>query len=207
MKLYPVENKDQHIVAEPDFFYASNSRTHIESLIGVKEADSLYERFGSTNSILTATIEEYVDAGLTTKKASILKAAISIKPENTEQIRCSQDAFHMVQELVNVPIEHFLVLLLNRNNMLLKKVHISKGGLTGTVVDTKVLWHQSIKYLIPNAIVLAHNHPSGNLSPSQSDIELTKKIVEGGKLLDIKVLDHIIVAGDNYLSFMDEGYL
>lgn len=124
------------------------------------------------------------------------------------QIRCSQDAYHILAPmLMDLAHEEFWVLALNRANKVIGKVHISSGGLSGTVVDTKKLFQRVLDFERVNAIVLCHNHPSGNLSPSQSDIELTKKIVAGGLLLDIKVLDHVIVAGASYLSFMDEGYL
>ena len=124
------------------------------------------------------------------------------------QIRCSQDAYHILAPmLMDLAHEEFWVLALNRANKVIGKVHISSGGLSGTVVDTKKLFQRVLDFERVNDIVLCHNHPSGNLSPSQSDIELTKKIVAGGLLLDIKVLDHVIVAGASYLSFMDEGYL
>ena len=124
------------------------------------------------------------------------------------QIRCSQDAYHILAPmLMDLAHEEFWVLALNRANKVIGKVHISSGGLSGTVVDTKKLFQRVLDFERVNAIVLCHNHPSGNLSPSQSDIELTKKIVAGGLLLGIKVLDHVIVAGASYLSFMDEGYL
>jgi len=124
------------------------------------------------------------------------------------QIRSSQDAYHVLAPMVmDLAHEEFWVLILNRANKVIGKAHISSGGLSGTVVDTKKLFQRVLDFDRVNAIVLCHNHPSGNLSPSQSDIELTKKIVAGGLLLDIKVLDHVIVAGASYLSFMDEGYL
>ncbi|MBL4585589.1 MAG: JAB domain-containing protein, partial [Flavobacteriales bacterium] len=84
------------------------------------------------------------------------------------------------------------------------KENISKGGVSGTVVDPKVVFKLAVQYPA-SGIVLAHNHPSGNLKPSQADIELTKKLKQAGKALDIPVLDHLIIGEGEYFSFADEG--
>src|SRR5690606_1039682 len=97
-------------------------------------------------------------------------------------------------------------LLLNRANKVLGIVPISKGGTSATIADPKLIFVSAIKSNA-SAIILAHNHPSGNLQPSTADISLTKKIMEGGKLLDVPVIDHIIVTGHGYYSFADEGAL
>lgn len=193
---------------EEDIDYGNNMRPIIETIIGVKDAEVLYDRFGSTNNILKADQYMLVEAGIAKTKAERLIAARNLRYETeSKQVRCSKDAYDMVRELSDSPTEHFIVLIFNRAHKLLKKIELSKGGTAGTVVDTKVLFHEVLKTQIPNAIVLVHNHPSGNLQPSQSDIELTKKIVAGALLMDIKVLDHIIIAASGYFSFMDEGYL
>ena len=83
---------------------------------------------------------------------------------------------------------------------------ISSGGLTGTVADVRMIFNHAIKSQA-TSIVLSHNHPSGNLSPSQSDIDLTKKMVRAGETLDIKVLDHLIIGENRYYSFADEGMI
>ena len=103
-------------------------------------------------------------------------------------------------------MEQFKVLLLNRANKVLGIFEVSSGGSTGTVADPKLIFAAAIK---ANAcgIILAHNHPSGNLQPSQADIDLTKRMKEGGRLLEIQVLDHIIVTTEGYYSFADEGIL
>jgi DNA repair protein RadC len=101
-------------------------------------------------------------------------------------------------------LEQFKVLLLNRANKVLGIFEVSSGGCTGTFVDPKLLFAAALK---ANAccIIMAHNHPSGNLQPSQSDIDLTKKCKEAGKFLEIQVLDHIILSKEGYYSFADEG--
>ena len=100
-------------------------------------------------------------------------------------------------------IEEFNILLLNRANRVLGFYNVRKGGQTGTVVDAKVVFAAALK-MKANYIILSHNHPSGNTQPSLADIQLTKKLVEGAKLLDLKILDHIIVTPYDYYSFADE---
>lgn len=102
--------------------------------------------------------------------------------------------------------EEFKVLLLNRRNAVLGIYPLSRGGVSGTVVDVKLVFSVALKCNASN-IILAHNHPSGNLTPSEADKNLTEKIKLGGQHLDIKVLDHIIVTKNNYFSFSDEGIL
>lgn len=160
--------------------------------------------------------KEYASVtGIGEAKAAIIEAAIELGKRRQAasalerpQIRCSQDAYHVLAPvLMDLAHEEFWVLVLNRANKVIGKIQISSGGLSGTVVDTKILFKRVLDLERVNAIVIFHNHPSGNLTPSQADVELTKKVVEGGRLLDVKVLDHIIVAGPNYYSFMDEGLL
>jgi DNA repair protein RadC len=103
--------------------------------------------------------------------------------------------------------EHFLVIYLNQGNKILGIYSLSKGGITGTVADIRIILATALK-TAACGIILSHNHPSGNLKPSLSDIEITRKISEAGKLMDIKVRDHIIVSPERkYLSFADEGLL
>lgn len=93
-------------------------------------------------------------------------------------------------------------MLLNSANRVLGVMEVSSGGVAGTVADPKVIFAAALKC---SALILAHNHPSGNLRPSQADTNLTKRLVNGGELLDIAVLDHLIITEDDYLSFADEG--
>lgn len=107
---------------------------------------------------------------------------------------------------MDIPHEEFWVLLLNRANRVIKKQQISLGGVHGTVADPKIIFKIALEELA-SGIIVAHNHPSGNLTASQQDIDLTKKLKEAGKLLEIQLLDHLIIAGKNYYSFADEGIL
>ena len=97
-------------------------------------------------------------------------------------------------------------MLLNRANRVIRKVQISQGGVAGTVADPKIIFKFALEDLA-SGLILAHNHPSGNLTPSQADTNLTQKLKESGKLLEIQVLDHLIIAGHKYFSFADEGLL
>jgi DNA repair protein RadC len=123
------------------------------------------------------------------------------------KINNSSLAFEEVKaDLLDQPQEEFWILLLNRTTQLIRKHKVSLGGIHATYVDPKIIFKYALEAGAAN-IILAHNHPSGNATPSQADLDLTRKLKEGGKLLDIQLLDHIIVAGKSYLSFADEGWL
>ena len=95
---------------------------------------------------------------------------------------------------------------MNRANRLIKKEQISSGGVSGTVADPNIIFKAALDQYA-SSIILVHNHPSGNLKPSQADIKLTNKMKEAGNLLEIPVLDHVIFSDQDYLSFADEGLL
>lgn len=123
------------------------------------------------------------------------------------QVKSSQDAFNAIAPLImDLAQEEFWILLLNRANRILSRERISTGGISGTVVDARVIFS---KALIGNAcsLILFHNHPSGNLNPSQADINLTQKLKKAGEHLDIAVLDHLIIGESGFYSFADEGIL
>ena len=103
-------------------------------------------------------------------------------------------------------VEEFKVVLLNQANLVLGIFQVSTGGRTGTVADPRLIFVAALKAAAVN-IILTHAHPSGNLVPSRADEELTTKIRDAGKLLDIRVLDHLIVSKDGYYSFADQGML
>jgi DNA repair protein RadC len=103
-------------------------------------------------------------------------------------------------------VEQFKVLFMNRANQVLGVYHLSTGGITGTVADPRLIFTAALK-LNTCAVILAHNHPSGSLRPSQADEDLTAKIKGAGNFLDIKVLDHLIIHSEGYYSFADEGLL
>ncbi len=128
-------------------------------------------------------------------------------PEEKPRISSSKDAYDQIHnEVMDLRHEEFWVLLLNRANRMIKKKRVSEGGVSGTVADPKIIFKMALDELASGVIVV-HNHPSGNLVASQSDIELTKKLKEAGKFLEVQLLDHLIIAGQKYYSFADEGAL
>lgn len=123
------------------------------------------------------------------------------------QVRSSRDAFQGIAPiLVDLPHEEFWILLLNRANRIIGRERVSHGGVSGTVVDAKIVFRKAIEHTA-SSVILCHNHPSGNLQPSQADIELTNKLHQAGRTLDIIVLDHLVVADAGYYSFADEGLI
>ena len=122
-----------------------------------------------------------------------------------EEVKDSKDAFERFLPYIDdLRQEHFLVMSLNQSNHALKVECISNGGTTHVIADPKIIFKNALN-LGATCIVLGHNHPSGNPRPSEDDRLLTKKLVAGGKLLDIKVTDHIIIGNERYYSFRDHG--
>ena len=115
-------------------------------------------------------------------------------------------ANYMIPKLADFTQEVFIALFLNRNNAILAEETLFTGGISGTVVDTRIIFKRAICHLA-SALILVHNHPSGNLTPSQADIEVTQKVSKAGKLFDIHVLDHVIVSKKGYYSFADHAML
>lgn len=123
------------------------------------------------------------------------------------KITCSTDIYEYIKpQFLDLPHEEFWIILLNRANVVMKKMPVSSGGVAGTVADPKIIFKHAIEHLA-SAIILVHNHPSGNLKPSAADISLTRKMKEAGVLLDLPILDHIIFTEHHYYSFADEGLL
>lgn len=134
----------------------------------------------------------------------------NVKPSLRPKITSSRDAHEVLKRVWNDSIielcEQFKVIFTNRANKVLGVFEVSTGGIAGTVADPKLIFAAALK-AGATGLILSHNHPSGNLTPSHADIELTKKIKEGGRLLEIQLLDHIIITSENYYSFADEGLL
>ncbi|HRE67703.1 MAG TPA: JAB domain-containing protein [Cyclobacteriaceae bacterium] len=133
-----------------------------------------------------------------------------VKPSLRPKVSSSKDASDILManwdDTKIELMEQFKVMLMNRANKVLGIFEVSTGGITGTVADPKLIFAAAIKGAACG-IIIAHCHPSGNLQPSQADIDLTRKIKEGGRLLDIALLDHIILTSEGYFSFADEGLI
>ncbi|MBN3582677.1 DNA repair protein RadC [Algoriphagus aestuarii] len=129
------------------------------------------------------------------------------EPVQKPKITCSQDIYQLMkQELQDEQIEYFYLILLSRSNQVIKKQLISQGGTAGTVVDTKLVFKAALEHLA-QSVILVHNHPSGNLKPSEQDKRLTERLVKVGRELDLPVLDHVIFTDVGYFSFADEGMI
>lgn len=152
--------------------------------------------------------------GIGEAKAIAIVAALELGRRRKEasgsdmmKIITSADAFMVLQPVfADLNHEEFWILILNQANCLIGKQLISKGGMAGTVADPKIIFKTALEH---NAayVIMAHNHPSGSLKPSQQDLNITKKMVEAGRMLDLHVLDHLIVTDKLFYSFGDEGLI
>lgn len=124
-----------------------------------------------------------------------------------EKIESSRSVFNLMQPILgDLPHEEFWILYLNNSNKVLHKSQLSKGGITGTLVDVRLVLKNALE-VGATALILCHNHPSGTLKPSQADRDITKKLKAAAESLDIKVLDHLIVTEKAYFSFADDNLL
>lgn len=164
------------------------------SRLSVKDM-SAYKGIGKVKAI---TIVAALELGRRRAKAQVLER---------KKISSSKDVATFFEgQLADLHHEEFWILMLDRSNKIIDCENISKGGVSGTVVDARLIFKSAIQNLA-SGIILCHNHPSGNNKPSQSDMDLTRKLKDAGNLLDIKILDHVIISGRNYYSFADEGMI
>ena len=150
--------------------------------------------------------------GIGEAKAISITAALELgrrkrafNKNDEDRIKTSRDVYElMLGHFEDLLHEEFWVIFLNRGNIVLDKRIVSMGGVSGTVADPKIIFKLAIEHLA-SAIILCHNHPSGNLCPSEADVKLTKQMVQSGNLLGIPVLDHVIISDCGFYSFTDEG--
>jgi DNA repair protein RadC len=152
--------------------------------------------------------------GIGQAKAVTILAALELGRRRNEsevmvrdKITTSRDAYEIFRSTMgDRPYEEFWIILLNRANKVIRKVNISEGGISGTVVDPKKIFKISLDSHA-SSIILGHNHPSGVVTPSEADCRITKKLRDAGAMLEVTVLDHLIIGDDSYYSFADEGAL
>jgi DNA repair protein RadC len=155
-------------------------------------------KFKGIGEAKAITIVSALELGLRKREETI---------EEKKKIGSSKDVYELFyKSMADLPYEEFWILLLNRANKIINKMCISRGGVSGTVTDLRLIFKPAIESLA-SSIILCHNHPSGNLKPSDADIKITKQCVETGKVMDIPVLDHIIVTESSFFSFADEGLI
>ncbi len=152
--------------------------------------------------------------GIGTARAVTIAAALELgrrrklsEIPDVTQIKCSKDVADIFQPMLSdISHEEFWILFLNRSNKVINTMKLSQGGISGTVTDVRIIMKKAIEYLA-SGIIVCHNHPSGNLNPSESDTKITQKIKEAGALMDIQLLDHLIISDKDYYSFADNGLL
>ncbi|MEP4533598.1 MAG: DNA repair protein RadC [Cyclobacteriaceae bacterium] len=186
------------------------------TLSAVDVAKIILREYGNDlNKLARLSVKELMKfKGIGEAKAISIVSALELgrrrkETETTKKpvIKSSEQAYEYLKpEMLDLAHEEFWVILLKRNNEIIRKDRISIGGVSGTVVDAKIIMRKALDELASN-IILMHNHPSGNLKPSQSDIQLTKKLKEAGRLMDIPILDHIIFTDQGFFSFADESLL
>ena len=134
----------------------------------------------------------------------------SIKAKEKIKVTSAQEAVELFRKIWKEETielhESMYILFLNRANYIIGWYNLSKGGMSSTVCDPRLIFGIALK-CVAISLIIAHNHPSGNNQPSSNDIQLTKNLVEAGKLLEISVLDHLIITGDKYFSFSEEGFI
>ena len=173
----------------------------------------LMQSGNSLNALGKATIAELKkNKGVGDAKAISIIATMELgrrrnsdEVSEKKQITCSKDVFLLFSPIMSdLPHEEFWVLFLNRSNKIIEMQRLSAGGLSGTTVDVRVIMKMAVERLA-SGLVLCHNHPSENPVPSTSDRQITQKVKDGGALLDIALIDHVIVAGNQYYSFSDDA--
>jgi DNA repair protein RadC len=186
------------------------------SMTAVDLAKSILARAGNNlNNLAKMTLNDLCKLkGIGEAKAITIISALELGRRRREseiprrpKITCSSDLYTLMKpHLLDLPREEFWVILLNRSNMVIKKEMISQGGISGTISDSRMIFKSAIENLA-SVIAVAHNHPSGNIQPSEADLKLTKNLVQAGKILDIPVIDHLIFTDHAFFSFADEGMI
>ena len=165
------------------------------------------------NSLGKLDISQLINfRGIGEAKAITIIAALELgrrrRAEDTvelKKITSSKIAFEIMRPIIGeLPHEEFWVLFLNNSNKVISKTQLSKGGISGTIVDTRLVFRLALENRA-TGLILCHNHPSGNLIPSDADKDITRRIKTAGAILDVKILDHLIITETNYYSFVDEG--
>lgn len=175
----------------------------------------LMKNDNNLNNLARLSIKDLMNfKGIGEAKAINIVSAMELGRRRKEQdpdkkvlITCSADIYELMKtEMLDLNTEQFWIVLLNRRNGVIRKYRISVGGVSGTVADPKIIFKKGLEHLA-SSIILIHNHPSGNIKPSQSDLHLTQKLKKAGEFLEMPILDHIIFTDNGYFSFADENLL
>lgn len=188
--------------------------TGTRSYSAIDLARSLREHYGSLKKMSQVSVRDLMQhRGIGQAKAISLVACFELgrrrETEQSEnvQVRHSADVASFISPGMKDQLQEvFVVVFLNRNHQVVGQKELFRGGVAATIIDPKLVFREAMHHLA-SGIIVAHNHPSGSLTPSKADIEITKKLAEGGKWFDIKLLDHLIISDKGYYSFADEGLL
>lgn len=202
------ENSPEYRATHRGFDALTNSEILSIFLNGnVQRALKLLNTFGSLYEISVQSIE-VLEQYITRKQAIKIKAvfALSSRCIVPKRVRVteSEKVYDMFNDLKHTPHEEGWVVFLDRNNNVLKREKMFVGGVAQTTLDPQKVFRRALE-LRASGVILVHNHPSGNLYPSDSDISVTRIFKEIGKILDIEMLDHVIITYRGYYSFADEG--
>lgn len=190
------------------------SGTKTESAIDLSKKILAFAE-NNLNNLSKFSIEEFTSIkGIGTAKAISLIAVFELgrrrnlaEAKQIESVRSSREIYNIMHPRIgDLKHEEFWVLYVNNKNAIIGEKRISSGGTTYTVVDTKIIARNAIS-LLATGVILCHNHPSENCSPSREDKNITSQIQEAMKLIDCRLLDHVIISGKSYYSFCDEGLL
>ncbi|MFC2086777.1 DNA repair protein RadC [Bacteroidota bacterium] len=190
------------------------SGTKNESAVDVAKR-ILNQSNNNLNELGKKTVNDFMQLkGIGEAKAICIIAALELGKRrkladviHKQQITSSKDIFQLFHPVLgDLPYEEFWVVLLNRSNRIIEKFKLSQGGVSGTVMDVRIILKNAIEKLA-SAIIICHNHPSGNLTPSEADKNITRKLKSASEIMEIKLLDHIIVSDNGFLSFSDDGLL
>lgn len=176
----------------------------------LQKAENDLNKLGRMN--VTDLVDNF--RGIGPAKAITLIAALELgkrrksgETSERKKISSSRDGYyHFYPIMVDLNHEETWALLTDRSNKVLSTMQVSRGGISGTVVDIRLILREALSHYA-SGIILGHNHPSGNCRPSPQDTQITKKLKEAAQWMDVTLLDHIIVCGDNYFSYADEGII
>jgi DNA repair protein RadC len=190
-------------------------RTGTDKLNAVRLADHLLSTFGSLRGVASATVEEMAGIhGIGPAKAAQIKAAIEFgrrlvaaSPEERPKIRSPQDVYNLIgPALRDEKREHFVALLLDTKGGVLRQLTVSVGDLSSSIVHPREVFAPAVRHSAASLIV-SHNHPSGDPTPSPEDAQVTRRLVEAGELLGIEVLDHVVLGDSRWVSLREKGLM
>ncbi len=205
MKFSPAQLADVELIA---LLIGGNAERAAE------KARTMIATIGSLRKVGRISVRDLTTLGLSNGEAARVVGALELSRrynltdvEERPRVSCSRDAYNALAPLISdLHHEEFYVLYVNKMNEVFDRQQVSVGGTSGTVVDVKIVMREALLRRAAG-IIIAHNHPSGSLSPSQADIEMTRRIKKAGEVMDLTLLDHLIISERGFYSFADEGMI